>query len=404
MRIDFDGHLDEAVLAKALEQSCVTFPLIACAFDTTPPIRPRWVPRREATREILQVVETQGDDHREEAIQRSFANSPNITEGPQLRIFLVRNSERDTLCLISNHMLYDGAGLRRYIRSVARLYSRIAEGIAPSPAPFVRQRGIWPVLKGFRLRDRLFTPARMGMPATEVGKKLLQTAGFAFEDGPFDLLAVSLPAESFKPLRATAKALGFTVNDLLVSALALAWHRVRKVDEFLLPCTMNLRGFAPPGVKMGITNFTCQCICAIRIAPSDMIENVMAKLVTSMKRYKQGVPGLCQLIGCWLLATFLPFRRMEQALRDIATSFPICASNAGIIGEDCVRFGDIPVQSVHLSAPTVFSPAFIVTMSTFHDELTIAFNAESDEAAKVFIRTVFAAMIEELKDFGLRHS
>ncbi|MDR1183769.1 MAG: hypothetical protein LBK67_03120, partial [Coriobacteriales bacterium] len=158
IQIDFDRHLDEAVLAEAFEQSCVTFPLIACVFDTTPPIRPRWTPRREAAREILQVVETRADTLREDEIQRVFAGSPDISKGPQLCAFLVRDSMRDSLCLTINHMLCDAAGFKQYLREVARLYSRIVAGLDPSPAPFDSQRSILPVLKRFTPLDWLLPP------------------------------------------------------------------------------------------------------------------------------------------------------------------------------------------------------------------------------------------------------
>jgi NRPS condensation-like uncharacterized protein len=402
-QVDFDGHLDEAILAEAIEQSCVTFPLIACRFDTTPRIRPRWVPRVDAVREILQVVEVPEGECRNDVIQRVFAVPPDLKEGPQLRFVLVRDSERDTVCQIINHMLCDGTGSQQYFSELGRLYSRIAEGLDPSPAPFVRQRGIGPVIKGFGLHVRLFSLARMGFPTSEVSREHVRTTGFAFEDGPFSLLTVSLPAEDFKHIRTAAKALGFTVNDLLVAATALAWHRVHGVSEFMMPCTMNLRGFAPPGTKMGITNFTTQCLLNMKIAPGDMLEDVMARLAAPMKVYKQGLPGMSQLIACWLVTRFLPFRRMERSLKDIATTFPFCITNAGVIDENAAKFGSAFTRSLHPSAPAVFSPSFLATASTFRDELTIALSIEGDDVVKDFIRTVLATAIEELKDFGDRY-
>jgi NRPS condensation-like uncharacterized protein len=402
-QVDFDGHLDEAILAEALEQSCVTFPLIACRFDTTPLIRPRWVPRADAAHEILQVIEIPKGECREDVVQRALAIVPDLKEGPQLRLILVRDSERDSLCQIVNHMLCDGMGAQQYFGEVARLYSRIAEGLDPSPAPFVRQRGIGPVMRGFGLHVRLFTPARMGFPTTEVSKEHLYATGFAFESGPLSLLSVSLPAEDFKHIRVAAKALGFTVNDLLVASLALAWYRVHGVNEFMMPCTMNMRGFAPRSAKMGITNFTVQCLLMMHLAPDDTLEDIMTRLIAPMKVYKQGLPGMSQLMACWIVTRFLPFRRMQRALKNIATTFPLCVTNAGVIDENGVRFGNAFVRSIRPSAPAPFSPSFLATASTFRDELIIALSVESDDATKDFIHTVLATAIEELKDFGGRH-
>jgi NRPS condensation-like uncharacterized protein len=243
----------------------------------------------------------------------------------------------------------------------------------------------------------------MGFPTTEVSREHLYATGFAFESGPLSLLTVSLPAEDFRHIRAEAKALGFTVNDLLVASLALAWYRVHGVSELMMPCTMSLRGFAPRGAKMGITNFTTQCLCYIKIAPDDMLEDIMARLVAPMKVYKQGLPGMSQLMACWIVTRFLPFGRMQRTLKNIATTFPLCVTNAGIIDESAAKFGNVSALSVHPSAPAPFSPSFLATISTFCDELTIALSVEGDDAAKDFIRTVLATAIEELKNFGARH-
>jgi NRPS condensation-like uncharacterized protein len=403
IRADLEGHLDETVFAEALEQSCVTFPLIACTFDTDSHTRPRWVPHVEAVREMLQVVEIPEGACREDAVQRALATPLDLKTGPQLRAILVRDSTRDTLCMIINHMLCDGIGFQQYLSEAARLYSRIAEGLDPSPAPFIRQRGVGPVLRRFGLNVRLFTPARMGFPTSEASREYLRKTGFAFESGPLSLLTASLPAKDFEHVRLAAKALGFTVNDLLVAALALAWYRVHGVSELEMPFTMNMRRFASPRTKMGITNFTVQCLCVMRIAPDDTMEDIMTRLAAPMTTYKQGLPGMSQLIACWLVTTFLPFRRMQRSLKNIAVSFPLCVTNAGIITESATRFADVSVRSIHPSAPAPVSPAFLVTASTFCNELTLALSVEGDDAAKDFISTVLATALEELKDFGARH-
>jgi NRPS condensation-like uncharacterized protein len=403
MRIDFGEHLDETILAEAFEQSCVTFPLIACVFDTTPPLRPRWTPRRDAAREILCVVETQGEKQREEGVQRAFANIPNIEEGPQLRAFLVRDNMKDSLCLIINHMVCDAAGFKQYLREVARLYSRIAEGLDPSPAPFYSRRGIQPLLKGLTLKNWVQALLVGFGPGMRKIRKL-QPVGLAFESGPFSLLTTSLSAKDFEHVRLAAKALGFTVNTLFLATLALAWHRVCKVDAFQLPCTMDARCFAPPHAKRGITNLSNTCPCLIRIAPDDMMEDIMAKFTEEMKTYRQKPFSAKQIIGWEIATACVLFRWVVQIYWRRVSHYPLSATNMGIIDEDCVRFGTVSVQSAHLAAAVPSLPSFTVALSTFRDEPTFSTSVEGDEAAKAFIRTLHTAMTEELMAFGARHS
>jgi NRPS condensation-like uncharacterized protein len=402
VRIDFDEHLNEAVLAEALEALCAAFPLIACAFDTTPPIRPRWVPRWEAAREILRVVDA--PECLEEEVQRAFARSLDISEGPQLRIFLIRDAQRDSLCLISNHMLCDGAGFKQCLRELARLYSRVAAGLDPSPPPFFHRRGIGPVLRGFTPRDWLRPPSTALEPDAKETEEFRRTSGFTFERGPYSLLTMSVPAEDFKHLCMAAKTLGFTVNDLFVAAFALAWYRVRGADRIPLSCTIDMRGFIPPGVKMGITNFACKCPCLISIAPDDMMEDIMAKVAEPLKVYKRGLYAVSQFVKWEFFTRRIPFRRVNRTRWGTFIPYPLSATNTGIMDEGCVRFGDVSARSAFMTAPAAPSLSFIAALSTFRDELTLSTSIEGNEEARTFARAILAAMVEELMTFGSHYS
>jgi NRPS condensation-like uncharacterized protein len=401
MRIDFDGHLDGAILAEALEQSCVTFPLIACGFDTASLALLRWVPRKEAAAEILRVIEAR--ELREDEIQRAFASVPTIKRGPQLRATLVRDAQQDSLCLAINHMVCDAAGFKQYLAELTRLYSRIAEGLDPSPTPFVAQRGIQPVMKGLTWKDRLRIPSLFLKPTAKSIKNLGPLVKRPFENGPLSILTSSLPAEDFKHIRAAAKALGFTVNDLFLAALALAWHRALDTNAFLLPGTIDLRSFAPPGAQIGITNLAGDCPCPFQMSSDDTMEDIMAKLAELMKPYKQGLLGVSQLANWRTHTRAVPFWRMSKVFWNIFNVYALSATNLGIIDEACVRFGDVAVQSAYLAAAAIPSPGFVMGMSTFRNELTLALSIEGDETVKRFVQDLFATMMEELRDFGSRH-
>jgi NRPS condensation-like uncharacterized protein len=402
MRIDFGGHLDEAALVEALEQSCVTLPLIACGFDTTPLLRPRWVEREGAAREILRVVEASG--RREEEVQRALAISLDIYQGPQLRVVLVRDTQQDSLCLVLNHMLCDGGGFKQYLVALAGLYSRVIEGLDPSPPPFRPDRSIRPVLKGFTRKKRLRMLLTPYKPSTKTNIDAYLSTSFAFESGPFSTLTASVSAEVFKQARVAAKAQGFTVNDLFLAAFSLAWRRAFDARALMVPCTMDMRGFAAPDLPMGITNFTSECQCLIQMSSDDTIESVAPRFAEQMEAYKQNALSMHQLIQWNIVSRFLPFRWADWLFWRVFTTYPIALTNAGIIDENCVRFGDVSVQSTHLAGAVLPSPSLVFGMSTFRDELTFWLSVEGDEAARVCIQNVLTIMAEELTGFASRYS
>jgi NRPS condensation-like uncharacterized protein len=188
-----------------------------------------------------------------------------------------------------------------------------------------------------------------------------------------------------------------------MASLALAWHRMCKVNEILLPCTMDLRSFASSGAKMGITNLSSRCPCVIRISPDDMMEDVMAQVVKPMKVYKQGLYAVNQLFGWQIRSRFISLRRMNQLFQNAGTTFSLGATNTGIIDESYVRFGNVSTRHAYIAPPAALFPTLTVALSTFRDEMIISASIEGDDTAKEFARAIFDVMIEELKDFGSRH-
>jgi NRPS condensation-like uncharacterized protein len=167
---------------------------------------------------------------------------------------------------------------------------------------------------------------------------------------------------------------------------------------------MDARRLAPPNVKGGITNLSNTCPCVIRIAPDDRAEDIMAKVAKEMKLYQQRLLSASQFVQWELPMAFAFWRWVKQRAFDKIAPRPLAATNIGITDEDCVRFGTVPVQSSYLAASAPALPTFVVALSTFRNEMTLAVGIEGDEAMKSFVRSVLTAMTEELMAFGSRHS
>jgi NRPS condensation-like uncharacterized protein len=394
--------LDEAVLREALECSCVTLPLVACSFDTSSKLRTRWVERPETRRDILHVVEVD-EGSRETEVLRAFTEAPNIEQGPQLAAVLIRSGERDTLHFKMNHMVCDGAGLKEYLSGVARLYSQIVEGLKPTPPPFCPERNLQPIFRGLTLADRLRATFSSYWENTNAGMAAYKDTGLPFGNGPIHTMRTSLPAERFRGIRDAAKALGFTINDVLVAAIACTWHRMVGMDKLKLACTMDFRGFALPRATMGIANFSGNCPCLIQFSPDETMESVLAQFAEQMRDYKQGTRGISQLIKWDLMASLSSYRRLDKTFDDWFVSFPVLASNLGVIREECVRFGDVPISNAFFALPASRLAASVVALSTFQDRPTIAFNVKGNDAAMACAREALATILDELLAFEGRH-
>jgi NRPS condensation-like uncharacterized protein len=401
-RVDFEGQLDEAALREALELSCVTLPLIACSFDTSSKRKPRWVERAEARREILRVVEVDEGNRETEALQ-AFTESPNIEQGPQLSVVLIRAGKRDTLHFRMNHMVCDGAGVKEYLSELARLYSQIIEGLKPTPTPFCPERSLQPIFRGLTLAERLRATFASYRENTVAGMAAYKDTGLPFGNGPIHTMRTSLPAERFRGIRDAAKALGFTVNDVLAAAIARTWYRMVGMEKLKLVCTMDFRGFALPRATMGIANLSGNCPCLIQFSPDETMESTLAQFAEQMRDYKQGIRGINQLIRWDLIANFSSYQRLDKTFDDWFVSYPVLLSNLGVTREECVQFGDIPVSDAFFGLPASRLAASVIAFSTFRDVPTIAFNVKGDEAAMACARETLETLLDELLAFEGRH-
>jgi NRPS condensation-like uncharacterized protein len=397
IRIDFEAHLDKTALIEAVEQSCVTLPLIACSFNADPLVRQRWVPRQEAAHEIVRVVEAQ--ENPEEEIQRALESDIDIKQGPQLVLVLVRDAQKDTLCLLINHMVCDASGFKQYLTVLAHLYSRIVAGCDPSPPPFCSERSTKPVWHSFTLKERLQAASAPYQSNTKNNMKPYLIDNLTFESGPLKMLTASLSAERFKSIRAAAKRRGFTVNDLLIAIFAHSWHRMTGKTKLIVASTMDMRSFTPPDAPIGITNLAVNCPCTFDISPDTTLEEVLVQFTNQMRVYKQGLLSICQWLKWGVASKLTPFQQMDREFRNIFTSYPLMVSNTGIIDESCVRFGDVPVKSTCLLLSALRLPSFGILISTFRGTPTFTFSIRGDKAANAFAQNLLDMVIEELLAF-----
>jgi NRPS condensation-like uncharacterized protein len=400
MRIGLGARIDEAALREALEQSCTTLPLIACRFDTSSRIRPRWVPRKGAEREMLRVVEVRDSKEKEKEAMQVFLEPLDIEQGPQLRIVLLREADKDSLHLKINHMLCDGAGCKQYLDTLTALYASIVAGEKPTPPPFCPERSFWPLLRRFTLREKfraITTPFHLN---TRDAMAPYWANPLPFKEGPTRILMASLPAEDFNAMRRAAKAQNFTVNDVFMTALVLAWHRLTGADKLVVPCTMDFRSFVPPQKPLGITNFVGNCPCFVQIAPQATWEDILSQIAEQMRVYKQGVAAIQQFIKLELTAQFIPWRVIEKLLANRFSAYPVTYSNAGIINDDFVQFDKIPLESAVFTSDAFPAPSFPLRLSTFRNSPTFMIGIKGDDAARDFAQDFLNAIVDELIRFG----
>ena len=388
LRVDLADRLDADVLARAVAASCTTLPLIGCGFLGAGR-RPRWVPRPGAAREVVRVVDS-ADDH-EGCVHRALAAGIDLERGPQLTLTLVRQPGRDTLCAVVNHMVCDATGFTEYLRELSRLYTALVAGGEPLlPTPW-RPRGSRSAMRGLALARRVRV-LRSRFDAYD--ESTVGTAGrpqFRHADGPVRLLTQQIAADNFAAARAAAKERGASANDLFMAEFAHAWAERTGVERVVLPSTIDVRQFVVPRTPLGITNLSSNALCSIQLGPGVDLDGALQQVTQQMAVHKNGTAALKSVLMWNLAVGALPYRYLASRFTRLLTFPAVSYTNLGVLADETVAFGTVPVESAHFSTAIKPSPFFQLTVSTFRGVPTLSANIAGDDEAAAFATGVLDA-------------
>lgn len=392
LRVDLAGCLDADALARAVEASCVTLPLVGCGF-VGGDRRPRWVPRPGAEREVVRVVE--GGDDPEARVRAALLTSPDVERGPQLVLTLVRTPDRDTLCLVVNHMLCDATGLTEYVRGLSQLYADVAEGGRPEPSPW-RPRGVRAALSGigWRERSRILRTRFEAYDQGAIGGA--SRPQFRHGPGPARLLTRSLAPDVFAAARAASRARGSSVNDVFLVALGRAWADATSTPRVTLPGTIDGRQFLAVGSRIGPTNLSSTCL--VTVDGQTELADALARVTAQMAVHKHGTSALKSLLVWDLAVAALPYRYLASHFTRLLSFPALTFTNLGVLREETVAFGSVPVERAYLSTAVKPSPFFQLSVSTFRGAPTLSATITGDDDAAAFAAGVLDATARIVAD------
>lgn len=115
--IHFAGVLDRTCIEKAVMQSIRMIPVLGCRFVENKK-RSYWE-RLPLDRRDAQIVTFIDTGNLKDEMTEFLSAKTDESKGPQVRVRMIRNAEKDTLCIVLNHMAFDGTGFKEYLYLVS---------------------------------------------------------------------------------------------------------------------------------------------------------------------------------------------------------------------------------------------------------------------------------------------
>lgn len=371
--ISFDGKIDPETLKEAIDSSIKDVPLLSCAFSLT---KNRWIQKGFASSAIVKIVS------RPVKIDEIILSDIDFESEPPMKAFLIQEGEKDSLCLIASHLAFDGMALKRYVYLLADLYNFVLLHRKEAEKPFrdySLDRSFRPVFKSLSFRKRLSLLPPMRKPV----KRDIPLPFSGKGDKRSFLVSKTISAESFLGVKAKAKMVGVTINDLVMTAYAFALSFFSGKESISFFCPVSFVKKLPKRPLPAFSNLTGVYFFDETIKAGSSFSHVLQRVHFSFDKQKGSLD--CYK-GPFLLSTVFGLLHPSSLAMDLVSkiaSAPIVSyTNLGIIEKDAVSFGSAKPEKAFISTAVKKAPSFQLSVSTFSDCLTMTssfFGTQDDE-------------------------
>ena len=385
--LQFKSHLDIATLKKAVDLSLPAVPQISCIFDER---RHNWEKQGFTAEDIVHCIKLDPKNDREKWLLASL----DPTCEPQLKLFLIREKDKDTLCCIINHMVCDGAGFKEYLYLLSDLYSKCkknAEYATQSEPP--GKRNLNQILKNLSLKEKITL-----VFAKSEGDKLDPSLLVPIQGNPKNPMLVlsCIEQEPFERVCSFAKSNGVTVNDLLLTAYVRILKKITGRQKIIIPCPVDLRKYRKANQQCGICNLTGNYLCSVDIQPGETFADTLGKISAQIRHQKEENACLRGPMLYHMLFHLVPFF-LTQSLFHRLSPVPITSyTNLGILDEHKLRFLDLPIEEAFLSTTVKRTPCFQLSVSTYAGCCTLSCSLYGTTRDKEFVSAFLHQVKTEL--------
>lgn len=324
-----------------------------------------------------------------QSIERFTGTPCDPQREPPLKLQLIRAPGHDTLCVKTDHVLTDAAGLKQLLYGLASAYA--TGGLR---TPFNPDRGAGQVLWRFSPLALLRAAAKANLPKPGPG----MIAG-PFDSQPTFIEHVRVGSHEFDSIRTGAKRLGATLNDALLAAVYRAVWR-RQASEPLGPypvmVPVDLRRYLPDHRQCVATNLSSAVYPSLAAVPNESFPETLARVTAAMDVFKRDNPGLPALL-LMLVGAQRGGRMMRDRYRLASSrgSRFINLTNFGVIDAAQCDFG-VPLAAAYGVGPIQYAPGILIAVSTFADTLHLVVQGNDTRRFQPFIQAFLQSIVKEL--------
>ncbi|MDP4095037.1 MAG: condensation domain-containing protein [Bacillota bacterium] len=388
--IELKGCIDDKILERAVKVSIEAIPLLDSCFVETK-FKPYWIKKNFTSKDFVKVIKS--EENVECLIQKLLGYTIDISHEPQIKIYIVRELNKDSLCIIINHMICDGAGFKHYLYMLCNIYNSLKGNPDNFPQLEFNQRSAKQLFSGLSLYQKL----KILFSKHDLSKqKVKYNISFEGDNKNPLFITTEISNEEIARLKLYAKNHDATLNDIILTAYARVLNKETGNEEIILPCPVDLRKYVRDNTKTGICNLTSNFICDVIINKNELFAETLNKVSSQMKIQKSDDSCLKSIITLEFAFTILPFFIVKKLFFKVFTIPVVSYTNLGIIDNRSLSFDGIETADAYMTGAVKYNPYFQIAVSTYNGKCTLSCNMYGTDNDKKRMEQLLSDVKKEL--------
>lgn len=387
--LHFDGNINKTALKKALTMTLNVVPILSSKYVENVK-EPYWEKVDSSSfKDILTFVSTKSEFN-------SFMTSrTNEATGPQVKACLLSSSNKDSLCILMNHMICDAAGFKDYLYLLCSLYCNLLKNPDYKSNYILNgDRSINVINNKFSFKNKFKTLMFQGKESNGF-INLNFPMSTSEEIKPF-ILTHEISEDRFLSIKKYCKNHKVTINDVTLAAFYRALYKILNKNELSISAAVDMRKYLKDKNINALTNFSATVISNITIEPNDTFDDTARKVNSDMNLKKKNFIGLNAFVKISLLFKLFNYKHAKKLLKNGFKNPLIGMTNIGILDSKKLCFEGTQISNAFMFGSMKYKPYFQLALTSYNNIMTFTVNLYGNSKDKENVESFFTLLDKEL--------
>ncbi len=389
--LKFSGLIDKNVLSEALQFMIDKIPVLHSRFQYHK-IKPYWQVENYNINDALYYEECSNP---EELANEHILTTLDENSNLRIKIKIFTDNKISIMVILIDHACIDGDDFKYFIKTLFKNYNSIINNtkkIVPKNGP----RGIDQIYNDFSPLDKIKAKNLITYPRYE--NKTYFPWSKTEENAINILIRKKLENNDLLKLEKIVEKKDITLTDAVLAAMIKSLYELDKNQEIIsIASIVNLRRYIKEADQTtGMTNYFS--LMGIKITASSTIEDILKEVTDQTKKEKN--KKFFALNGIPLLTfafKYLPFFIALPIVKNNYVDAKVSLSSMGELKKEEYQLEGLELNDFFISGAIKYKPYFLMSCTTFNDELSISAAIKGTETDKKILDEYLDKVLENLK-------